>query len=303
MISGFSHTSFREERRMRYSRVCFTTVVFASLWLLLAVAPVYAADSGRASGEFGSKAISMKITDGYAFRGMPALGGKEKVIIGVVSNQGFVPAAIDEYWDRRLALERYYKDEKTGLVYFEFGLDGRYRGLSYYFAPENGCGYCADPEVQSTVRLAEGRLTGKLIFPKGKDPNRWFDVSLNIPVSTDDHGKPQGPGGGDPGKAYLAYHRALSGKDEQAIKPLLSEERRATWAGSEKKGSGQQFLKFLREDHPTEVRVTEAFIKGDQALIIIEGNATGGRVVGEALLSRQQGAWRFEEETLQNAVK
>jgi hypothetical protein len=288
---------------MKYVKLCFTVDFLACLWIMIAVVPVYAADAGRASGQFTSKAIQLKIADGYAFRGTPALGGKDKVIVAVVSNQGFVQAAIDEYWDRHLALERYYKDDKTGLVYFEFGLDGRYRGLSYYFAPENGCGYCADTDVQSTVRLADGRLTGKLVFLEGKDPNRWFDVSLNIPVSSDDHGKPQGPGGGEPGKAYLAYHRALSGKDAQAIKTLLSEERRATWAESEKKGNSSQFLAFLRADHPAEVRVTEAFIKGDRALVLLDGKAAEGRILGESLLSREQGAWRFEEETIQNAMK
>jgi len=56
--------------------------------------------------------------------GAPSLGGTEKVLVVAVSNQGFVPDAMDEYWDRHRALERYFKDDETGLVYFEFGPDG-----------------------------------------------------------------------------------------------------------------------------------------------------------------------------------
>jgi hypothetical protein len=288
---------------MRYAKGRFRNEVLVCLWFLFTAIAAHAAEGGRASGQFESREIHLKITDGYAFRGTPSLGGKEKIIVAVVSNQGFVQSAIDEYWDRRRALERYFKDERTGLVYFEFGLDGRYRGLSYYFVPGNGCGYCSDPAVQSTVRLANGRLTGKLILPKGKDPSRWFDVTLDVPISSDEYGNPQGPGGGEPGKAYLAYHRALLGKDEQAIKTLLSEERRARWAGAQAKGAGGRFLAFLREDHPGEVRVTEGFIKGDKALLLIEGKGAGGPIIGEVQLSRQQGVWCFEEETIQVIVK
>jgi hypothetical protein len=287
----------------QYRKVCIWCEIIACLWFVLVAVPAYAAEGSRASGQFYSKKIHMEIKDAYAFRGTPTLGGKEKVIVAVISNRGFVQSAIDGYWDRRRALNRYFKDEQTGLVFFEFSLDGRYRGLSYYFESENGCGYCADPDVQSNVRLANGRLIGKLVFPKGKDPNRSFDVSLDVPVSSDDFGKSQGPGGGEPGKAYLAYHRALSGKDEKAIASLLSEERRATWAEAQAKGTGGQFLTFLREDHPAEVRVTDAFIKGDQALLLIEGKGAVGPIIGEAQFSRQQGVWRFEEETIDNAMK
>lgn len=288
---------------MRYPKGRLAGQLLVCLWFMLTAVSAHAAEDGRASGQFQSKEIHLKITDAYAFRGTSTLGGKEKGIVVAVSNQGFVQSAIDEYWDRRYALECYFQDEQTGLIYFEFGPDGRYRGLSYYFASGNGCGYCADPAVQSHVRLANGRLTGKLLFPKGKDPNLWFDVSLDVPVSSDDHGKPQGPGGGEPGKAYLAYHRALLGKDEQAIKSLLSEERRAKWTGAEAKGTGGRFLAFLRKYHPGEVRVTEGFIKGDHALLLIEGKGDMDPIIGEAQLSRQQGAWRFEEETIQLNMK
>jgi hypothetical protein len=156
--------------------------------------------------------------------------------------------------------------------------------------------------VQSTVRLTNGRLTGKLSYPKGDDPKRWFDVTLNVPVASDDYGVAQGAGGGEPGKAYLAYHRALYGEDEQAIRALLSEEKRSKWAQAAEEGKGEAFLVYLRKEHPQEVRVTEAYIKGDRSLILLEGKGVTGSeysVRGEAVLSREQGAWRLEKEIFQ----
>jgi hypothetical protein len=262
-----------------------------------------AAEGGRAAGRFDSKDLEMNITDAYAFYGEPSLGGREKVIVVVVSNQGLIKAALDEYWDRKNALERYFKDEKTGLVYLEFSRDGRYRGLSYYFGPGNGCGYCSDTEVKSTVSFKDGKITGDLSFPKGSDPDRWFEISLDVPVSNDEHGNPQGAGGGVPGKAYLAYHRTLSGKDVRAIRARLSEERRKRWDKAEKDGNGPSFLAFLREDHPSDVRVREAYVSGDKALLILDGKGAMGKVRGEAQLSRYQAEWRFDEETFSPAVK
>ena len=277
--------------------------LLACLCLLFPVMRSVAAEDGRASGSFQTTGSTLEVKDAYAFYGAPSLGGEGKVIIVVVSNQGFVKEALDLYWDRRNALERYFKDEKTGLVYFEFSPDGGYLGLSYYFGPNDGCGYCADPSVRSTVTLQGGKITGKLSFPKGADPHRWFEISLDVPVSDDDHGKSQGAGGGEPGKAYLAYHRALGGWDKRAIRALLSEERRSVWDKAEAEGKGNSFLGFLRQDRPKEVRVTAAYVKGDKALVLIEGKGEMGQIRGEVRLSREQGGWRFDEETLSPAIK
>ena len=277
------------------------TPVTLGLLFVIGAGAGFAAGPARASGLFKSGEIQLKITDAYAFRGAASFGENEKVLVVAVSNQGFVPAAMDEYWDRKRALERYFKDEDTGLVYFEFGLDGKYRGLSYYFGSGNGCGYCSDPAVKSTVSLKSDKLSGKLVMAKTKDAQMSFEITLDVPVSADDHGAAQGKGGGEPGKAYLAYHKALRGQDPKAIQPLLAEERRARWKEAEGQGNGGAFLEFLGEGHPAQVTVSEAFVKGNKALLLLQGKGEEGKVEGEAQLVLEQGTWRFLEETLSPA--
>ena len=46
-------------------------------------------------------------------------------------------------------------DDESKVVTFEFDADGKYRGLSYYFGPGVGCGFCYDSKVGSTVRRGE----------------------------------------------------------------------------------------------------------------------------------------------------
>jgi len=274
--------------------VCWLLVLGAGVAALRAADP--ASEPKRAGGWFQSNGARLGIADAYAFHATGTLG-EERVIVVAVSNQGFVPAVLDRYWDRRYILEHDFKDDETGVVYFEFGLDGSYRGLSYDFGSGDGCGYCSGG-VQSTVKLVDGRLRGTLRQPEGSD-QRSFDVTLDVPVESDDHGKAQGAGGGAPGRAYLDYHEALAGSDPAAIRKCLSAERRATWAHAEKQGQGADFLAFLREGHPRRVEVTQGYVDGDRALLLLEGASSNGKVRGEAQLVREGGVWRFEQETLE----
>jgi len=264
------------------------------LALLAPLAPAAAAE-GHASGTFTSHGATLGVADAYAFRGASALGGETKVLVVAVSNQGFVAPAIDEYWDRRHALDTLFRDEETGLVFFEFAADGRYRGYSFYFGPGNGCGYCGGGAVASSVTLSGERLRGRLT-QRGSDDEPGIDLTIDVPLASDDHGTPQGVGGGAPGAAYVAYHEALAGNDLAALRERLSTERRATWDGAAANGDSDGFVAFLAREHPRSVRVVEAYVEGDHALALLAGEGDLGRLDGEALLVREQGAWRFEEE-------
>ena len=63
-------------------------------------------------------------------------------------------------WDRRHVIDDYFRDEETLVAYFHFGKDGKYKGMSYYFASGDGCGFCYDGTVQSTVKIEKGRIDG-----------------------------------------------------------------------------------------------------------------------------------------------
>ncbi len=278
---------------MRSARWCGVV----SLALLLPPAAIFADDSSTASGTFASHGAHLPVVDAFAYRGTSSLGD-DPVLVVAVSNRKFNGTTLGQYWDRHYVLEHLFKDDETGLVYFEFAPDGRYKGYSFYFGPGNGCGYCGGGEVKSTVKLAGGRLTGQLTQHGEKDEPE-IDITLDAEITSDDHGAKQGAGGGEPGKAYLAYHRALGGSDPAAIRNLLTTERRETWNDAEKNGNGEGFLSWLRTDHPATVRVTEGFVQGDHALLLLEGSGESGKVRGEAQLSREQGAWRFEEEEIQ----
>jgi hypothetical protein len=259
-----------------------------------------AADSlSGASGSFQSQDITMNVHGAMAFRGK-SIFDKTDVIIVAVTNARMQVDMVADYVDRRRFIERRYQDDDARFVYFEFRPDGRYKGFSYYFRSGNGCGYCGGGDV-STVKLAGGRLKGSL---KEKEDKYRFDIALDVPVTSDDHGAPLPADGGAPGKVYLAYHAALVKRDAAALRPLLSKDQRETLAEAEKEHKGAKYLNYLAREHPGKsVQITGAFSKGDKAVLLIAGESTAGKVTGEVLLYNEAGSWHVDDELTDLVLK
>ena len=250
-------------------------------------------------GSFKSKTITLQTKSAIAYRGKSFLDDGEALIV-VVTNARVHPEALAEYYDRRRVVEKRIRDEETGVVYFEFRRDGSYRGLSYYFAPGNGCGFCTS-EVASTVKLASGRLAGNL---KGTEKDRPFDLMIDVPLMSNDHGAALPADGGAPGATYLAYHAALVKRDRAALKPLLSTDRRETWLDAERKGQLDAFIDYLVSEHPEKsVRITKGYSKGDTAVLLVAGDSVAGRLIGEVLLMKDSNAWRVDDELMELELK
>jgi hypothetical protein len=278
--------------RQRWVR--WTSLAIAFLCLCAPGASPRAAESETARGTFASQAVTLQVKSAIAFRGKSSLSGDALIV--AVSNARMHGEALADYYDRRRAVDKRIKDDETGVVYFEFRLDGSYRGLSYYFAPGNGCGFCTS-EVASTVRLANGKLAGNL---RGTEQDRPFDVVLDVPILSDDHGSALPPDGGAPGVAYLAYHGALTRGDRAALKPLLSLDRQQTWVEAEKKGNVRGFVEYLGSEHPEKsVKIVRGFVKGNTAVLLVTGESSIGRLTGEALLMKEKDAWHIDDELME----
>jgi hypothetical protein len=269
-----------------------------ALPLLFAATSATGADADTALGTFKSQTVTLDAKSAVAFRGPSSFDKSDALIVAVI-NARVRSDAIADYTDRRRVIDKRVKDGATGVVYFEFKPDGTYRGMSYYFGPGNGCGYCTG-ETTSTVKLVGGMLSGKL---KETGTDRSFDITLVAPVLSDAHGAALPADGGAPGRAYLDYHAALVKADRGALKPLLSQDQQEYWASTEKDGNGGGFLHTLAGQHPNKsVRITQGFGTADKAVILFTGESTAGKVVGEALLLKQDGTWRVDDEITELAA-
>jgi hypothetical protein len=267
----------------------------ATAWLAAAAAIAGQVDSvkGRASGTFASRGTSFEVADAFAFRTSSSTG-ERPVIAVAVSNAGFEDDFIGRYRDRRYLLDNYFRDDETALVYFEFSPAGDYQGLSYSLGPGNGCAYCSGGVV-STVRLAGGRLAGHLGASDAGN-GRSFSIEMDVPVASDEFGASQGAGGGAPGAAYLGYHAAVVAGDALALAPRIAGGMAEKLERAERNGQLADFFAWLQSEHPARVRVTEAFVRGDRALVLTAGESGEGAVTSEVVLGRVDGAWRVEDE-------
>jgi hypothetical protein len=273
------------------SRVARAALLMLSAAAVLSALPEPPAP-GTASGTFDDGKVKLQIAGAYAFREKTAGVGDARVIQVAVSNTKFVPAALDDYYDRQHAINTLFADEESRVVYFELDDAGKYHGLSYYFGPGDGCGYCFDSSVKSTVKAVDGRLKGELSY-KGDD--RRFEIRLDVPIPPKEWGAALPKDGGEPGKAYLAYHRALEKRDKKALYALLDAEERARWEKYNAENKVDEWLDYRwKEEHTemTQIRITGGFVDGDRAVVLFDGkNGYIDALHGEAQLRREGGAW------------
>jgi hypothetical protein len=246
---------------------------------------------GTAKGTFKSQGVTMEVKSAIAYRGKSFFDKQDALVVAITNAQ--MTDAIGDYYDRRLALDKRIKDAQTGLVFLEFKLDGTFRGFSYYFGTGNGCGFCSG-ETMSSVKLSGGRLAGSL---QSTEKDRTMNVTLDVPVLSDDHGAALAGDGGAPGAAYLAYHTALLKKDRAALKQALSTDLRDTMASAEKKNDIDGFVRWLLREHPDKsVRIVKAYAKGDTAVLVITGESSSGKLAGEVMMRKEDGRWRVDDE-------
>jgi len=269
---------------MRFAALVFSCALAASTALAADV-------PGTAKGTFRSQGITMEVKSAIAYRGKSIFDKKDALIVAITNAR--MTDAIADYYDRRLALDKRIKDQETGIVYLEFRPDGNYRGLSYYFASGNGCGFCSG-DVMASVKLANGRLAGSL---QSTEKDRSMNVTLDIPVLSDDHGTALAGDGGAPGAAYNAYHTALLKRDRTAVKSSLSADLRETMASAEKKNDVDGFIRWLLREHPDKsVRITKGYVKGDRAVLVITGESSAGKLAGEVMMLKEGSGWRVDDE-------
>ncbi len=271
------------------------------MFILLAATAADAAENS-ASGQFSSFKLKLNVADAYSFWAKGGVGGDDSVIRVAVSNSRLDAEFFDWWYDRQYAIGQFIVDEENKVVYFDFDADGRYRGLSYYFGSGDGCGYCYDSKVRSTVRVDGGRLRGKLAF-KASDDRVAFDIDFDVAVPSKVWGDALPGDGGDPGRAYLAYHKAIAAEDPKSVAAAMDAHAKEVIAKFQKQGRLNEYLEYRWNDvhfGMKNVSIVGGFVRGDRAIVLVDGSSTTiERVHGEARMLREGGVWLVDSELLQ----
>jgi len=273
--------------------------VISGLSACLFLAAFAAAQSPTGSGKFQGSKHSFEVHSAYAF--WSRSGDKGALLEVAISNGNFNEPAFDVFYDPRPVIASRFVDEDTAVVYFEFEPNGKYHGVSYYLGPGDGCGFCYDSKVKSTVRLVGQRLQGSLVF---QDDSPRFDVQIDVPMPSREWGKALAGDGGEIGAAYRAYNAAMEKDDRKAIFDLLDEQHQQKWKDFEKEGKLDVYLSYRKEDvhwNLRDARIVGGYIRDSQAVLLVEGKNTQiDRVHGQATLNKEKGRWKVHDEVFES---
>jgi hypothetical protein len=268
--------------------------------LLLAFALPAAAQT--ASGKFASKRITLDIAGAYSYWEKSGGTDAAQTIKVAVSNAPIRADMIDRWYDRGHVMRSLFADDEVKVVHFEFTSDGRYRGYSYYFESGDGCGYCFDSKVKSTVRAAGGRLQGKISWD-ARDSNVTFDVDFNVPIPEKIWGDALPAGGGELSKIYATYRKALEAKDVKGLRAVVDSRYKQRLAEHEKQGDVDDYLDFRWDDvhlRQTAVKIVGGFVRGERAVLLVDGSSKIlDRLHGDVIFTREGGVWLVSDELFQ----
>jgi hypothetical protein len=102
-----------------------------------------------------------------------------------------------------------------------------------------------------------------------------------------------GAGGGDPGKAYLAYTRILAGGNTAAVKKAVSTDRAKQMDVPDFK----EMFPLLQAMEPKKIKVTGGAVNGDKATLAATGDSEGTPAKGTIEMVREGGVWKVGKES------
>jgi hypothetical protein len=277
---------------MRARLICSAMVIAAFVpFLSLAVG------DAQVSGKFEGTKKTFDVGGGYAFW----ITSDDGPLIEVaVSNSTFKQSYFDAFYDPRPAIDTLFVDDQTAVVYFQFEPNGKYHGMSYYLGSGDGCGFCFDPKVKPTVRIAGQRAKGRLSFT-GDNPA--FDITLDVPIAPKEWGKPIDKDGSDVAKVFRAYNAAMDKGDQKAVFKLLDSETRDIWKTQEKKGKLDAYLDYRAEKvhwRLKDARIVSGYVRDNHAVLVIKASSTLiDHIHGQVLLTKEGDGWKIADEIYQ----
>lgn len=121
-------------------------------------------------------------------------------------------------------------------------------------------------------------------------------LTTDAPLPDAKTGTPLPAGGGEPGKAYMTYLKAIKNKDLKTIRKIASLE-----IEDVAEFEMGESLDMLAEMAPTNVNIIKGFTAGSRASIYAEGISENEKQYGTIEMVREKsGEWRLEKENWSN---
>jgi len=175
-------------------------------------------------------------------------------------------------------------------------------GLQLYVPPGTNRSLSSNEVGKLQLKLPMvNRASGRFILDD--DDKVKCDLQFDIPMAgkgpPPPAPKPWGvalpAGGGEPGKVYLAMHRATLAGDVEAMLKLAMKEKADQMRAARNDPEFPKMLEMVKAFEPAQVRVVSGRADANRAELQIDGKESdGAAMTGTVKLVKEDGAWRIE---------
>jgi hypothetical protein len=144
--------------------------------------------------------------------------------------------------------------------------------------------------------LADEDMKCNLSFDLASGPGGKVAAAATPAPPAKPWGTPLPAGGGAPGAAYMAMHKATLAGDVNAMLKLATKERAAEMEKSRKQPEFAGMIELIKAMEPTEAHVVSGQANATKAELQIAGkDSDGSSMKGTATLLNEGGAWKIEK--------
>jgi hypothetical protein len=276
----------------------------ALLLSFLALAlPSLAAGPGTASGTLTVNGKAVKLTHAYAARKKDPFDKTKQVTYVLLADQEVPLAAVHDMGEMMMYDDKHHLNS----IEVTFTDDDR-QVISVGINSPNltGMGHFSGVGKQKLELKAidASHAAGRLYLEKPDDffKNTYiYDVAFDAPFSAAPKepgaetlkGTQLAPGGGEPGKAYLAYTKVLAAGDLKALRKALAAER----AKSLDDPDFKEMFPLIQAMQAKNIKVTGGAVDGNTATLLATGKEGDATSNGTIEMVKEGGAWKVAKES------
>lgn len=270
--------------------------------------PAFVIASGIAladgSGTFhdGGRAIELK--SAYAYRMPDPFEDSVQITRVVFADRAIDAAALADATDRDDAIDELLR----GAVRVDLNIeaDGTVQNINTRVGDTSGSQSGSGWYTLDLKRNDEKRIEGTFRSNDEEDKvsGRYYDLAfaLDLPGAPD-LGPALPAGGGEAGKAYLAYQAALKKGDVDALARTMTKERSDELLAHRNDADFKMMFAFIQAQALRDAKYVKGHGKGDAAMLEFTGKDSDGNLTtSNVTMQREGGAWKVEKESTSTRV-
>lgn len=273
------------------------SALLGSSLLVLVLSPLFAADTAKGTFRFGK--VKFQPVDVLAYRQDGTDPNKPVTVVALTSFKIDRPAVVEAINTAGALIEQASRSETGAVVMVTLSSPDRC-GLSGFLAAKQqqldlGSDFPAKTAALTTLRVAGECFTAK----PGKmfDDEFEFRLPYDAAITAIPKPAPVPAGGGEPGQSYLALVKAIQAADWAAAHIRLPKEQ--VPETPPKAADMGQYFHGLALNYPKTASVTGGLVKGDRALLDIQGKDNDGkRIKGVVAMKKTAGQWQVVDQSL-----